>query len=141
MSKHKKSKTRIKKAFVFEGPVKPFNVMETLFPEFWGKCSFRIRRVFASEGITFVFVEAKEEGNQRHTILLLVQDSVCMCDGIPKFKDAVISPCEDRVGNVALAITKQFIVFGSRVLVIHAEGKIDRIHDQLEMSILSASIP
>ena len=44
MSKNKKCKTRIKKAFVFEGPVKSFNVMETLFPELWGKCSFRIRR-------------------------------------------------------------------------------------------------
>lgn len=141
MSKNKKSQTRIKKAFVFEGPVKSFNVMETLFPELWGKCSFRIRRVFASEGVTFVFVEAKDERNRRHTIILAVQDSVCMCDRIPKFKDAAIRSCENRVGNVALAITKQFIVFGHRILVIHAEGEIDRIHDHLEKIISSSSMP
>lgn len=141
MSKHKKSETRIKKSFVLEGLVKPCNVIETHFPDLWGKCSFRIRRVFVSEGVTFIYVEAKEEGKESQTMLMCVQDSICMFAEVPEFKDAVISPCEGHDGNLALAITKQFIVFGSRVIVLLVEGEIERNYDQLEKIILSSSMP
>lgn len=141
MSKNKKCKTRIKKSFVLEGLVEPCNVIAAHFPELLGKCSFRIRRVFVSEGVTFIYVETKEEGKESQTMLMAVQDSVCMFAEVPEFKDAIISPCEGHDGTLALAITKQFIVFGSRVIVLFVEGEIERNYDQLEKIILSASIP
>ena len=134
MSKHKKSKTRIKKSFVIEGLVEPCNVIA-------GKCSFRIRRVFVSEGVTFIYVEAQEEGKESQTMLMAVQDSVCMFAEVPEFKDAVISPCKGHDGNLALTITKQFIVFGSRVFVFLVEGEIERKYDKLEKVLLSTSMP
>ena len=141
MSKHKKSKTRIKKSFVIEGLVEPCNVIAAHLPELSGKCSFRIRRVFVSEGVTLIYVEAQEEGKESQTMLMAVQDSVCMFAAVPEFKDAVISPCKGHDGNLALTITKQFIVFGSRVFVFLVEGEIERKYDKLEKVLLSTSMP
>ena len=141
MSKHKKSKTRIKKSFVIEGLVEPCNVIAAHLPELSGKCRFRIRRVFVSEGVTLIYVEAQEEGKESQTMLMAVQDSVCMFAEVPEFKDAVISPCKGHDGNLALTITKQFIVFGSRVFVFLVEGEIERKYDKLEKVLLSTSMP
>lgn len=141
MSKNKKSQPRIKKTFIFEGLVKAFNVMESLFPEFWGKCSFRIRRVLVSGGDTTIYVEAKENEKKSHTIMIAIDDSVGRFEELPEFENVVIGSCEELDGEIALVISEQFVFFGSRIFVFLTEGEEEGKSDLPDKNTPSTSIP
>lgn len=123
MNKNNKSQTPIKKSFSFQGPVQSFDVMESLFPEFWGKCSFRVQRVFVSEGVTFITVEAKENENKRHTITFAIEDSVGRVEELPEFEDAIIGSPVDLDGDIVMSISKHFVFSGSRITVYLKESE------------------